>query len=677
MRFGKKDWTNYDRGIENEWMYTNGRSAFSGSTIIGANSRKYHGLLIASLTSPEERYMILSKVEETLIIDDEKFVLNSTKYKNSIVEGFRCQQSFYYNGIPHFRYLVNGIVIDKKIVLEYGKNTLIIEYEIYNTDKEASLEFNPFMCFRNPGVCNDENNLRFKEEYYDKGIKLIPKLNSELEINIFSNEASICNKEQRVTDETYYDVDITTGDKYLDKFFIPGTFKVEIKPNEKKNVFLICTLEDNLKINPEEILEKEEKRISKLRNTFEDKRLLAKYLPISADHFIVNRDSIKSKTILAGYPWFLDWGRDAMIAINGITLATHRLEDAKEILRSFSIYEKNGLIPNMFPDTKQEPLYNTVDASLWYINAVYNYLLYSNTKEDLEFVEKELYETIKRIIKEYSEGTKFSIYMDEDGLIYAGSGLDQVTWMDVRVNGIVVTPRHGKPVEINALWYNALNIAGKLAKKFQGRENNEYFELAKKVKESFNKNFWNEKDQCLYDVVSKEESDSSIRPNQIWAISLPFTMLDREKEKKVVDKVFNELYTPYGLRSLSRGHKEYHSKYIGKLLDRDMAYHQGTVWGFPIGGFFTAYCKVNDYSKESVAFVDSLLYDLESHIENQCLGSIAEIFDGDTPHSPRGCYAQAWSVGEILRVYHEDIKGNIFRLKENEKMLFDNIDIKI
>lgn len=677
MRFGKKDWLNYDRGIEKEWMYTNGRSAFSGSTIIGANSRKYHGLLIASLASPEERYTILSKVEETLIIDNKRLVLNSTKYKDSIVEGFRYQQSFYYDGIPHFRYLVSGIVIDKKIVLEYEKNTVVIEYEIHNTNKEAYLEFNPFMCFRNPGVCSDDTNLRFKEEYYERGIKLIPELNSDLEINIFSSEARVCTKDQRITGETYYDVDITTGDKYLDKFFIPGTFKVEIEPGQNKKIFLICTIEDNLKINPEKILENEEKRICKLRNTFEDERVLAKYLPVSADHFIVNRDSIKSKTILAGYPWFLDWGRDAMIAINGLTLATDRLCDAKEVLKSFSLYERYGLIPNMFIDTKQEPLYNTVDASLWYINAVYNYLLYSNTKEDLDFIQEELYGTIKRIIEAYCEGTKFSIYMDEDGLICAGSGLDQVTWMDVRVNGIVVTPRHGKPVEINALWYNALNIAGILTKKFEGRKDNKYFKLAKKVKESFNKAFWNEKDQCLYDVISKEESDSNIRSNQIWAISLPFTMLDRAKEKKVVNKVFNELYTPYGLRSLSKDHKDYHSKYIGKLFDRDMAYHQGTVWGFPIGGFFTAYCKVNDYSKEAVDFVDSLLYDLESHLENQCLGSIAEIFDGDTPHKPRGCYAQAWRVGEILRVYYEDIKGNIFKLRENEKLLFGDVDIKI
>ncbi|MGU8477013.1 amylo-alpha-1,6-glucosidase [Clostridium perfringens] len=671
MKFGKKDWTNYDRGIEKEWMLTNGISGFCGGTAIGANCRKYQGLLVACTNSPEERYMILSNLNEEININGKLHQLSSCKYTDKIVDGFKNLQGFYYDGLPHFRFFVDGVVINKKIAMEYGKNTVVIEYDILNGSKESKIKIEPLFTFRNPGVCSGEENLKFSKTVDKNKIQLIPHLNEDINIRFFTYGGKIVDKSEKIVDKIYYDVDKSTGDKFVDKCYIPGTVEINLNPKERKKVYLLCTIENEESFDCEKIIENEEKRINSLKNTFDDSRILAKYLPIAGDQFIVNRESINGKTILAGYPWFLDWGRDAMIAINGLTLSTGRLEDAKDIIRSFSLYEKDGLIPNMFPGEGKEPLYNTVDASLWFINAVYNYLLYANSDEALEFVEKEVYGTIKNIIKAYKEGTEFSIKMDEeDSLINAGSGLDQVTWMDVRVNGIVVTPRHGKPVEINALWYNALKIAALLKDKFEKEEKNEYEELAQKVKSSFTNAFWNEDGKYLYDVVNDHEKDHSLRPNQIWAVSLPFTMLDREKEKYIVQKVFEELYTPYGLRSLSRDHKDYHGIYIGKLFDRDMAYHQGTTWAFPLGGFFTAYCKVNDYSKESVELVDSLMSDMEDHIQDQCLGSIAEIFDGDNPYRARGCYSQAWSVGEMLRVYYEDILGNHKKLKKVHKDIF-------
>lgn len=671
MKFGKKDWTSYDRGIEKEWMLTNGISGFCGGTTIGANCRKYQGLLLACTNSPEERYMILSNLNEEININGKVNQLSSCKYTDKIVDGFKNLQGFYYDGLPHFRFFVDGVVINKKIAMEYGKNTVVIEYDILNGSKESKINIEPLFTFRNPGVCSGEENLKFSKTVNKNKIQLIPQLNEDINIRFFTYGGKIVDKSEKIVDKIYYDVDKSTGDKFVDKCYIPGTVEINLNPKERKKVYLLCTIENEESFDCEKIIENEEKRINSLKNTFDDSRILAKYLPIAGDQFIVNRESINRKTILAGYPWFLDWGRDAMIAINGLTLSTGRLEDAKDIIRSFSLYEKDGLIPNMFPGEGKEPLYNTVDASLWFINAVYNYLLYANSDEALEFVKKEVYGTIKNIIKAYKEGTEFSIKMDEeDSLINAGSGLDQVTWMDVRVNGIVVTPRHGKPVEINALWYNALKIAALLKDKFEKEEKNEYEELAQKVKSSFTKAFWNEDGKYLYDVVNDHEKDDSLRPNQIWAVSLPFTMLDREKEKYIVQKVFEELYTPYGLRSLSRDHKYYHGIYIGKLFDRDMAYHQGTTWAFPLGGFFTAYCKVNDYSKEAVDLVDSLMRDMEDHIKDQCLGSIAEIFDGDNPYKARGCYAQAWSVGEMLRVYYEDILGNHKKLKKVHKDIF-------
>ena len=375
-------------------------------------------------------------------------------------------------------------------------------------------------------------------------------------------------------------------------------------------------------------------------------------LTVAANQFIAYRQSTGYDTVLAGLPWFTDWGRDTMISYTGLTLCTGRFEKAHDILLTFAKYCKDGLIPNMFPDSGLEPLYNTVDASLWYFYAVYKYLEYVVTPDAYEFIKKDIYPCLKDIISTYKKGTDFSIYMDTDGLIHAGSGLDQVTWMDVRVGDWVATPRHGKPVEINALWYNALCTMDMLQAKF-GDNDDSYRQLASLVKASFNKRFWNENTGCLYDVV--DEDDDTIRPNQIYAVSLPFTMLDKEREKAIVDTVMDKLYVGCGLRSLDPDHKDYHPIYIGSLSKRDHAYHQGTAWGFLLGGFISAYVKVNGRTKETALCADKLLNPVREHLLNNCIGSICEIFDGDAPHNGRGCYAQAWSVGEVLRCYCEDV----------------------
>lgn len=291
---------------------------------------------------------------------------------------------------------------------------------------------------------------------------------------------------------------------------------------------------------------------------------------------------------------------------------------------------------------------------MWYFYAVGKYLDYTGTPEDYAFMQETIYPKLKEIIAAYEHGTDFSIYMEEDGLIHAGSGLDQVTWMDVRVGDWVATPRHGKPVEINALWYHALCLMEEWATRF-GEDGSHYATLAAHAKESFAKEFWNEKDGCLYDVVDGLEGDASLRPNQIYAVSLPHRMLDADKEKKIVDKVYEKLYAKTGLRSLSPDDKEYHPTYEGCLDKRDHAYHQGTSWGFLLGGFLTAYVHVYGTSKEVITQVDAILDATREQFYHGCIGSIAEIFDGDEPHTSRGCYAQAWSVGEILRAYTEDI----------------------
>ena len=348
---------------------------------------------------------------------------------------------------------------------------------------------------------------------------------------------------------------------------------------------------------------------------------------------------------MAGFPFFEDWGRDTMIAISGCCLATRQYSTAKSILRTFQAYCKKGLMPNLFPEGKEAPGYNTVDAALLFILAVYEY--YRKTK-DTDFVQS-MYDTMEEIIHWYIEGTDFGIKMQEDGLIQAGMEKDQVTWMDVRVENYLPTPRHGKPVEINAYWYNALCIMKEFSGFCTGKKR-DYEALAVQVRESFRK-FWNEEAGCLKDVLSGTRADTQIRCNQIWAVSLPFSVLSPEREKQVVDVVFRKLYTPYGLRTLDPADEEFWPVYGGGQLERDLAYHQGTVWVFPLGGYYLAYLKVNGYSEEAKACVRGQLQNLEAALREGCIGQLAEIYDGANPVSSKGCFAQAWSVGEILRVY--------------------------
>lgn len=377
---------------------------------------------------------------------------------------------------------------------------------------------------------------------------------------------------------------------------------------------------------------------------------MAKCLAKSAAQYIARRESTGGDTILAGFPFFEDWGRDTMIALPGVCLSTRRYDEARSILRTFARYEKDGLMPNLFPEGGKEPMYNTVDAALLFINCVW---LYDRATGDMGFAE-EMYPVMERIVEHYRKGTRFGIHMDDDGLIMAGEGLDQVTWMDVRVGEILPTPRHGKPVEINAYWYNALRIMAAFSKR-KGGDGAEYEKLAEKVKASFTGAFWMEEEHCLKDVISGTDADTQIRCNQIWAISLPFTMLDEEKERQVVDTVFEKLYTPYGLRTLSPEDPQFCPFYGGEVLKRDLAYHQGTVWAYPLGAYYLAFLKVYGGNAEEREMAEAYVRDqmevLESALREGCIGQLPEIYDGGDPVSSKGCFAQAWSVGELLRVY--------------------------
>ena len=676
--FKPDSFATFREGIVREWALTNGIGGYAGSSLIGAHNRTHQGYLIASLHAPTERYLVFSKINEVLRTGKTVYDLETsqhlaegkTRYKN----GQEYLASFSYDGSVHYTYRCGKLTLAKHICLEPGKNVCAVSYEIENTGDAAELTLVPLFNFREHSASATRDTLDFTLSLFGNSLCLTPKAHPEYSI-LFQSSDGVFQEHTPVYDENMQlqiEVDLETDG--LDSHYCPYEIVVTIPAKSTKKLSLLCSLlptGDSFSDITEQtgfaLLEKRFAYTEKLYAVAGYSDEFANRLVLAADQFLCPRSSTGLKTVLAGLPWFTDWGRDTMIAYTGLVLCTNRRREAEEILKTFARYVKNGIVPNMFPDDNTPPLYNTADASLWYFYAVWQYLQYYGDDEGYHFIETEIYPKLKEIIDAYRSGTDFSIYMEEDGLIHAGSGLDQITWMDVRVGDWVATPRHGKPVEINALWYNALKVMEQLSLRFEncGEEENTdafpvvataYRTLSEQVKTSFCRKFWWEEQKCLYDVVDGDEPDDHIRPNQIYAVSLPFTMLDKEKEQAIVALVEEKLYVGCGLRSLSAEHDEYHGIYCGSLPKRDAAYHQGTAWGFLLGGFLSAYLKVQHHSPESIRHALELLEPVKEHLtKDGCIGSISEIFDGDAPHHPRGCYAQAWSVGETLRAYSQDI----------------------
>jgi predicted glycogen debranching enzyme len=540
-----------------------------------------------------------------------------------------------------------------------------VRYEIDNRTRNAvTLQLKPLMQFVFKGALMPENQY-FALDQNQKDGKTLGTITSNGLVLDFETNASVIEQNNEYVNDLSYAQDIRDGRFPYGRAASNHLLSFQIAPKEKAIIEITYSARTENEEKPEalpsfgELYNKEKKRLSALEEKAGLHHPAAKQLVKAANQFIVDRESTSGKSIIAGYPFFGDWGRDTMIALPGCTLSTGLYEEARNIFETFMKYTQKGLMPNMFPEKEQPPMYNTVDASLLFISSVYEYYLRTN---DLEFVKK-AWPVMKEIIAWYQKGTDYDIFMDEDGLICAGSGLDQVTWMDVRFEDILPTPRHGKPVEINAYWYNDLKIMEIFASLLQ-EDGSEYAILSEKVKASFVEKFWNEEKHCLKDFLAKEEPElpeaeqqrrkkaqSQIRCNQIWAVSARFGMLSKEQEKDVVDTVFEKLYTPRGLRSLSEDDAEFQPVYMGPWKHRDLSYHQGTVWAFPLGAYFLAYLKVNEYSSKAKEEVYAQLDGIEGAMREGCIGQLAEIYDGKNPVVSEGCFAQAWSTGELLRVY--------------------------
>ncbi|MBD0297347.1 MAG: glycogen debranching enzyme family protein [Flavisolibacter sp.] len=642
-----------------EWIETNGLGGWASSTIISCHTRRYHGLLVAATKPPTERIALVSKLDETLVVNGERYELGVNDYGEAIhPQGYQYLKSFTKNLYPEFEYEAGGVRLRKSILMVHEENTTLIKYEVLKADESFTLELVPLLSVRGYHQLTHANDAVNKNARFEDGQLQTTLYNGTPTVFIHA-AGSDYHPNPFWFYHFNYSIEKYRGLDFVEDLFHPGTLSVELK--EGDTAYIILSTEDSRNKNAAALFEKEvERRRSLLKNQPKDPTL--QQLILAADQFIVKRNVPVSPstgrgrgeaaTIIAGYHWFTDWGRDTMISLPGLCLCTKRFDDAKKILYAFAQSVDQGMLPNRFQDNGEAPEYNNVDGTLQYFIALYKY--YQATV-DKAFIQ-DLLPVLKDIIDWHFNGTRYNIHVDEDGLLYAGEKGYQLTWMDARIGDWVVTPRMGKPVEIQALWYNALKIYSEfLSLNKQTAEAEEMAARAFKAKESFLKKFWYAQGEYLYDVIDENnQPDATLRPNQLFAISLPFALVENGQAKSIVRIVEEKLYTPKGLRSLSPDDNRYAPHYGGDAWHRDSVYHQGTVWSWLLGPYVDALFRTNGSSAartKSLKVIQNFL----PHLSEAGIGTVSEIFDAEPPHAPRGCMAQAWSVAEILRViktYH-------------------------
>jgi len=652
ISYGTETCANLETASQHEWLETNGIGGFASSTLTCLNTRRYHGLLVAATHPPVGRYVLLSKLEETLTIGGERYELSANAYPGVVhPQGFRYLTQFRLDPFPVFIYSVGDVRLEKSLFLVQGENTVVVRYAASGTRKgvDVKLELRPLIAFRDYHSLTHENATINGAIQMTTGSAAVTPYAGLPTLHL-AHDAALVQKAGTWYRNFQYAAEQERGLDFAEDLFNPMVLSFDLTTRQEANV--IASTERRTVAASSTYQDAEITRRSAIRAKAPSNDVLIENLTAAADQFIVARGSEDS--VIAGYHWFADWGRDTMISLPGLTLQAGRPEIARAILRTFARVVDKGMLPNRFPDAGETPEYNTVDATLWFFEAIRAYL---EATSDLDFVRKELYGVMVGIIAWHVRGTRYHIKVDASGLLNAGEPGVQLTWMDAKVGDWVVTPRTGKPVEIQALWYNALRIIGDLADQLEdetGRKR--YGTMATLAKWSFNRNFWNEEAGCLYDVVNGGPPDPSIRPNQIFAVSLPHALLGGDRAAKVVEVVEKHLLTPYGLRTLSPSDLNYRGRYTGNQANRDAAYHQGTVWPWLMGPFITAYLRVHAKSEASIRQAEQWLKPLHEHLLGPGVGQINEIFEGDAPHRPVGCIAQAWSIAEILRVTVEELQ---------------------
>ena len=653
-----------EEGLKKEWIITNGIGGFAASTVIGANTRKYHGLLIAPLNPPSNRHLVLSKLDEGIKIDDKNYELYTNICPNYVSHGYKYQKEFEKDYIPVFKYEVENVIITKKVCMQYGKNTVCVSYKVENgNQKDIKMTLAPVINFRDFHSVNSDKSVQYSQEIEDRKVTVYLSGSS---LPIYTNMSD--GRYTQFTDNHFnnmlYIEEEKRGLSSIDNHIVPGVYEIDIKANSKKEFYFVCSLEDKIeKVNAKTVINNELKRLNKIveeTGLFDGKNDIVKDCIIASDSFIVSRKETKMYTVIAGYPWFLDWMRDTLISMEGLLFITKRFNIAKEIFLTCIKDLNQGLIPNGYSEREDKPLYNSADASLLLFEQIKKYIKYTG---DYDFVKENLYEKLKTIIACYANGIDVdgnNIYLDKDGLIAAGTPYTQNTWMDAKIGDYVVTPRNGKAVEINSLWYNALKIMEELTKKFETKKKSEkYAKMAEICKNSFEEKFYNKRRKCLYDVLG----DNKIRPNQLFATALSYQVIDVDSKiaKEMLETVTKKLLMAHGLKTLAKGEPDYVSKYEGDNFRRDLSYHQGITWPWLLGLYFDSLRNMINGAKDKdekanlkkqlKEFISTTQKTFEKSIKKEgAIGSIAELYDSELPYSPKGAFAQAWSVAEVFRI---------------------------
>ena len=650
MKIGGEDCRNFDRALSLEWLETNGRGGFASGTIAGANTRRYHALLLTARKPPSERFVLVNHLEEWLDIDGQAIPLSTNVYPGAVhPTGYEHCIEFSSDPWPTWTFDCNGMTIQREILSIHGRDMVIVRWRLVGKKPtKAVLRVRPKLTGRDYHGTHHENGHLSMEAHVGSGMVMWHGYADLPPVRAFHSGAY--RHEPTWYRHIQFPVEQQRGLDAEEDWWSPGEFTVELESGSTRTLALTSETIDQLDVVP--LAKHEKSRRDILRQAAPADDSLAGELWCAADRYLSERE--EGHTVVAGYPWFTDWGRDTFISLPGLCLVTGRLDVAWQVIGSFAAHVSEGMVPNRFPDAGEQPEYNTIDASLWFIHAIDRYLAAS---QDEVRVRETAWPAVKQILDGYRQGTRYGIRMEQDSLIRGGVPGAQLTWMDAKVGDWVVTPRHGKPVEIQALWIRALEIGETFARRFGEAD---YADRCQDDRRnaivSFRKRFWYEQGGYLYDVIDGPEGDdASLRPNQLYAISLVDELVPRDRAQQILHLVEAQLLTPVGLRTLSPTDSRYRPRYEGDVLQRDGAYHQGTVWPFLLGPFVTAWIKVHGKNPSTLKQARSFLDGISAHVNEACCGQVSEIFDAEAPHHARGCYAQAWSVAEPLRVLVEDL----------------------
>lgn len=671
LKLNRPELSDFEAATQKEWLITNGLGGYASSTVLGMNTRKYHGLLVAALHPPGDRTVCLAKLDEEINVDGKVFLLGVNEFSDAVFpQGFLHLQQFSVSPFPTFVYLVGGVQVKKTVFVPYEKNVTATIYEVQNsTSAEAAFMVTPLVTCRHFHTVLNQSQLQFTQRQSTVDEVELAFDSPEADLSLRATQGEFRHRPNWIQ-RLFYREEAKRGESSIDDAYQPGYFQVTVAPNSQLQFAVIAAAGTSSQQNVEALTAVGRSTADVLRLCRLEQQRQAAFLgafytghpevPVSdwvswvllaVDSFIV-KGSGYTKSVIAGYHWFEAWGRDTFIALPGLLLVPRKFEEAQKVLLGFNRFLKSGLIPNFVSDLSQEPALNTVDATLWYVNAVLQYLKYTG---DFKFIRSHLWGSLKEITERHVEGTLFGIGVDGDSLLRHDAGL---TWMDAEVNGKEVTSRAGTAVEIQALWYNTLRTMQILADEF-GEQNlsESYAQLAEKTQASFRAKFWNSQRNCLFDVLAESGPDASLRPNQVIAASLDFTMLENAKNQQIIDLTAKELWTPCGLRTLEPNDPQFRGTYEGDRSSRDQVYHNGTVWPWLLGPFTTAFLKAKGATAENRSYAAQTLLEplFKAQVGQAGLGCVSEIFDGQEPHKPRGCISQAWSVAEPLRAYMEDI----------------------